>query len=257
MSLEQHPKLQEIIDSGYELDMGRYISGGIDIFKKNIGGFVGYTALFLGILVVAGLIPFIGFIASLILTPTLSAGFYLVAHKLHRGEMNEFGDFFRGFDYTGHLVIAYLLMIVAFVLLMGPFFYGVFASGMFDPEVLLEEEIPTASDFPWWTLLTFIPMIYLAIAWRWAPLFIIFYNMNFWDAMETSRKLMHKKWGMMFLFAFLIGLLGGIGYIALFIGILFTYPAAMCMDYAAFADVTRLMQTESEESNDIADHLVE
>ena len=50
------------------------------------------------------------------------------------------------------------------------------------------------------------------------------------------------------------GLLASVGIILLLVGILVTYPIMLCSQYAAFADVTRLME---EEESDIVDHLVE
>ncbi|HMN89747.1 MAG TPA: hypothetical protein PKD70_08870 [Saprospiraceae bacterium] len=253
MQLEQFPKIQEAIDYGYELDLGKYINEGIEIFKKNIGNFAGYTAVFFGIIMVSAIIPFIGTIAALILTPSLTVGFYLVAHKLQRNEGTQFSDFFKGFDYIGQLLLWYLVMALILGLMMLPFIAGVMVSafsvlGSSDPS-----DIPT---YVWGLTIFFIPVIYFSIAWRWAPMFIVFYGMNFWEAMETSRKLITKKWWMMFLLAMIIGILGSIGYVALLVGFLFTYPMAMCIDYMAFANVTGL-HTTAHSDEDIVAHLVD
>ena len=46
------------------------------------------------------------------------------------------------------------------------------------------------------------------------------------------------------------------GVIGFVIGIMFTIPIGMCVDYAAFADVTRLMEVEDSDL-DITEHFVE
>ncbi len=252
MQLEQFPKIQEAIDYGYELDLGKYINEGIEIFKKNIGNFAGYTAVFFGIIMVSAIIPFIGSIAALILTPSLTVGFFLVAHKLQRNEGTQFSDFFKGFDYIGQLLLWYLVMILILGLMMLPFIAGVMVS-VFSAVGSDPSDIPA---YVWGLTIFFIPVIYFSIAWRWAPMFIVFYGMNFWEAMETSRKLITKKWWMMFLLAIVIGILGSIGYVALLVGFLFTYPMAMCIDYAAFANVTGL-NTTAQPDEDIVAHLVD
>ncbi len=253
MQLEQFPKIQEAIDYGYELDLGKYISEGIEIFKKNIGNFAGYTAVFLGIIMVSAIIPFIGSIAALILTPSLMVGFFLVAHRLQRNEGTQFSDFFKGFDYIGQLLLWYLVMILILGLMMLPFIAAVMISAFNALDSSYPSDIPA---YVWGLTIFFIPVIYFSIAWRWAPMFIVFYGMNFWEAMETSRKLITKKWWMMFLLAIVIGILGSIGYVALLVGFLFTYPMAMCIDYMAFANVTGL-NTTAQPDEDLVAHLVD
>ena len=95
MDNAQHAKLQEIIDNGYQFNFGDYISKGFSIFGKYIGGFMGFGLLAGIILTVAAFIPFLGQLASTILTPALTVGVYIVAHRINKGEQPEFGDFFK------------------------------------------------------------------------------------------------------------------------------------------------------------------
>lgn len=255
MKAANYPRLREAIENGYELDFGRYISEGIDIFKKNLGGFVGFTALYFFSMFILAVIPFIGSLAAMIVAPALSVGFYLMAHRLQRGENPEFNYFFRGFDYLGQLIVLYIVIAFLIFLAFSPIFFSAFAFAIFDTRLT---DWPFSSDgFPWWIFLTILPIIYLAIAWRWAPMFIIFYDMNFWEAMEASRKIVNKNFGMMLLLAIIVSMLGSIGYVALLVGIFVTYPAALCMDYAAFADVTGLLEKGEQQHDDITEHLVE
>lgn len=259
MALEQYPKLQQIIDNGYEFDFGNYISEGIDTFKQNIGGFVGYTAVFLLCNVVAAFIPVVGSLAMLLLTPIFLAGFYLTAHLIKNNQAVEFKDFFRGFDYAGQLIAMYVVMILLIIVLMIPMIVGLtmtISSSAILPEDISDNPFWIFSQISLWMFVLIVPMVYFVIAWRWAPMFIVFYQMGFWDAMEASRRITTKKWWLLFAFAIVIGILGSIGYIALLVGFLFTYPAAMCMDYAAFRDVTKLQQKENVMDN-IEEHLVE
>lgn len=257
MSIQQYPKIQQILEESFEFEFGNYITQGFDIFKKNIGGFVGYTVIFFAILVVAAIIPVLGIFAIYGLTPILLAGFYIVAHLLSTGETTQFSDFFKGFEKAGQLILWYIVMVLISSVFMIPMFVSIFMSfsSLSSSTIDLENPFWIFSMFPWWSLLFFIPIIYLSISWRWAPMFIVFYDMNFWDAMEASRRLTNKKWWMFFLFSFLLYVIAMAGYIALLVGILFTIPAVLCMDYAAFADITQLEEEETLTDN-IEEHLV-
>ena len=98
-----------------------------------------------------------------------------------------------------------------------------------------------------------LPLIYLSISWRWSSFFILFYRMSTLAALEASRKVITKRFFMFLLFYIIIGLVVLSGVILLFIGVFFTLSFFYCADYAAFARVTRLNETQEE---DISEHLV-
>lgn len=256
MSLEQHPRLQEAIDLGYDFEIGKYINEGFDLFKQNVGSFVAYTFVYMAIMMAAGLIPFLGNIASIVIGPPLAVGWYLVANKIRKDEPTEFNDFFRGFDFIGPLILVSIVSTVIYLVAMVPFFISTWAYldlfadpyefGTYD----LEE------GFPFWAFLFMLPIIYLAISWRWAPMFVVFHKMGFWDAMETSRRLVTKRWinHFAFMLVFMLFAMGGV--LAFFIGLIFVIPMITCMDYAAFMDVTKFLQEEAG-GDDIVEHLVD
>jgi uncharacterized membrane protein len=82
-----------------------------------------------------------------------------------------------------------------------------------------------------------LPGIYLVVGYCFAPFFIVFGKMDLWDALEYSRKVIHKEWFSMFIFLFILGLLNLVGLLALGIGVLFTLPITYCAMYAAFDDI--------------------
>ena len=258
MNDDQRRRMEKILNQGYEFRFGEYISEGFSIFQQYAGGFIGF-ALVAGIITtIANFIPFIGpLVNNLILTPCLTVGFYLVAHKIKKEEQPEFGYFFKGFDYVGQLAIAVLIIGLLILVSLIPFFIVAGTSGLLEwlaesQEILVElDEPPT---LPWWSAILVIPGIYLGIAYVWTSLFIAFYNMNFWDAMEMSRKFISKQWFLFFFFFFVLGLLALSGLILLFVGILITMPIVLCALYASFADVTGLWE---EEQADIEDQLVD
>ena len=72
--------------------------------------------------------------------------------------------------------------------------------------------------------LCIIPGIFLQVAWLFAIALVIDRRMNFWDAMELSRKMVCKHWFIVFAFLIVYGLVVVAGLIACCIGILFTAP---------------------------------
>jgi len=134
----------------------------------------------------------------------LSAGFLLVAHYLSSGKEVYFEDFFDGFR---HFAAFFLFTIVSGILI----FLGFLA--------------------------LILPGIYLSVGYVFAPFYIIFGKMDFWLAMETSRKLVHREWFSIFGFLIVLVLLNVLGFLALGIGLLITVPLSYCAMYAAFDDI--------------------
>ena len=193
-------KTEHLIQQGYETDAGSYIRRGWEIFQDNMGLFIAYTLIMLLISVFSAIIPF----GSLLVSGPLTAGFYIVANKISKGEPYEFGTFFKGFDFFVPLLLWSLIG-------------GIFiALGM---------------------VALIVPGIYLAVAYTFAPLFIVFAKMEFWDGMEFSRNMVTKKWWDIFGFVLLLVLINIVGALAFVVGLLFTIPITYCAIYAAFEDI--------------------
>lgn len=257
MTEQQRNRLNTIIDEGYSFDLGAYISQGFALFQRSAGNYIAFAFLAGMIIVVASLIPIIGsLLTNLILTPALLVGGYLAAHKLNKNEELEFGTFFKGFDFIGSLasaaLVTSLIVIAAFIPLIAVWYMYGAADWLYEmiDNPMLAEEPPS---FPFWSFLLLAPAVYFGVAYSWSYHFIAFYGMGFWEAMETSRKIITKKWGLFFLFFLILGLLVGLGFLLFFIGALVAFPILMCASYAAFADVTGLLL---EEESDLLEHLV-
>lgn len=214
--------IDSLLQNGYSTDIGGYLARGWELFKRNIGGFIGY-AVFLGLLNLGfalltgifdpgasdpersptGIASLLNGINTIISIP-LQAGFYIVAFKLAKQRPTSFSDFFRGFNY------------------FLPLFLSSIVSGIF-----------IALGF----LLLILPGIYLAVAYSFVVPLILERKMGFWQAMETSRKVITKRW-----FAFLgLGLLMLVinlaGIIPLGLGLLVTIPLTYCTYVAAYESV--------------------
>lgn len=79
--------LNGLIASGYDFRFGDYFNSGMDIFKKNMGSFIGFGALVGGIIIVLSIIPYVGSLAGSLLQTVFVAGIYIVANDIVRNQI--------------------------------------------------------------------------------------------------------------------------------------------------------------------------
>ncbi len=257
--------VQRAIDEGYEFRLGEYISAGFNLVQRNLGLFIAFMLVFFVINVAANIIPIIGPIAFSLVSYALIFGVAIAAHQLTNDQPLEFGDFFKGLQRVGDFIILMLItigLLMPVIILGGLLAFGPILSNL--PELSSPEGIEELSDTM--ELLVISPMFwvgflllmagatYLTISLIWAPYFIWFYEMRAWNAIQASWKLTSKNWGMTFLFSLVVGLVAAAGLLLFCVGILFTYPAALCAQYAAFADITGLNEGDQNGGPDIIDH---
>jgi len=252
-----NPTLKEALAGNYRFNFEKYISRGFDITGLFSGGYIGFTFLYIIISLIIGSIPEIGeYVNALLVFPVLTAGYYIVAKQVSFNEGFNFDQFFEGFKDIGNLMIVALIpfaisSLVTLAFGLNPNFWEEAIMnnlGELDFSVLL-------ASLSIGVLLVSIPIIYLTVAWSFAPHFVVFYKMPAWEAMETSRQLITKRWFSFFGFAIVQVLIIMLGALLICVGILYFIPAAMNASYAAFEDITKFY--EEVEEDDILDHLVE
>ncbi|MDX2228550.1 MAG: hypothetical protein NW220_02855 [Leptolyngbyaceae cyanobacterium bins.349] len=206
---------QAIADRNYSLEIGEYFSRGWDLFKQYALPFVGYLLLTALIGIVASRLPAPlganeegrGGIVNGVLSPILSAGFYIVAFKLAKNQIPSFGDFFRGFN---NFLQIFLVGLVGGLLI---------ALGL---------------------ILLILPGIYLIVAYFFATPLVVEKRFDFWTALETSRKLVSKRWFSFLGFGLLLLLLNLGGALLFGVGLLVTVPWTFCTIVAAYEDIVGL-----------------
>lgn len=194
--------IERLARDGYDFDMNHYIDRGYKIFSSKMGMFVGYTAIYFLVSLIGG--TGYGSIVNLVLRGPLLAGFFIVANAIIRNESLSFDRFFDGFKLFLPLFLAELV-----------------------------SQIFTGLGF----VLLVLPGIYLAVAYSFTIPFVTFLNMDFWEAMESSRKVISKNFWPFLGFFVILTLINLVGIILLGVGMLFTFPATYCMVYAAFEDI--------------------
>ncbi|GAB4323972.1 MAG: hypothetical protein OHK0047_08120 [Leptolyngbyaceae cyanobacterium] len=203
--------VNDLIQRGYTVKIGDYISQGWQLFKKNAGGYIAFAIILVLLGVVLGKLnesasP-LGTIISLIVTGPLYAGWYIVAFKQIRNRLPEFADFFQGFK---NFLPFFLLNLISGILIGLGF------------------------------VLLILPGIYLAVAYMFALPFAVAQRMDFWTAMEASRKLITKNWFSFFGFALVLFLMNVAGALLLGVGLLVSIPLSFCAIAAAYADIVGL-----------------
>ena len=204
----------------YDFRMSQYFGRGLDIFKANALPFIGFTLLIgVGLAIISFMLPYPlgsgnpeegevgGNLISNILLTLLMPGFYIVAFQIARNRSTAFGDFFKGFNRA----LPILLLSIVSSILIGLGF-----------------------------VVLIIPGVYLAISYMLSLPLLIDKNLDFWPAMETSRKIVGKKWFSFFGFSIVLGLINIAGAILIGVGLLFTVPWTFCIITAAYEDIVGL-----------------
>ncbi len=188
-----------------------YIRQGWEMFRANIGEFVGFTLIIFAVLVASSLFDGGSSLLFSSIAASLYAGYGIVAFRLASGQPFQFNDFFRGFNYFLPLFLASLastlLVSIGLVLLL-------------------------------------VPGIYLAVAYMFTTFLVIDYRMEFWQAMETSRAIITRHWFSFFGFALVLFVLNFFGALALGVGLMVTIPVTSCAAAIAYKEIVGLYSSE-------------
>jgi hypothetical protein len=226
--------LASIQARGYDLDLGSCISRGWALFVGNILGSIGVTLILVLCLVglgVASLIPCIGSLLQLVLQGPIATGFICYFLKLLRENQAGVGDAFAGFSYGWlHLVLYSLVSAIILVLFMVPAAAVAFAI----EKRYMSESIPLMVGL---VVMGAIPIIILSVSWFFASPLIIDRGLDFWNAMEISRKVVWMHWWQILLLMIVLTVLTVIGILPICVGLLITIPVASATLAYAYEDI--------------------
>ncbi|OHE78776.1 MAG: hypothetical protein A3G75_08680 [Verrucomicrobia bacterium RIFCSPLOWO2_12_FULL_64_8] len=184
----------DLVARAPKLGIGGTIGRSWELLKNNFWPLVGVTFVVVMVQAMANAVPFLGMLAGLLLGGGFTGGLYYYYLRRLRGEPVEFADAFAGFT-------------LAFVPLMLAGLVSSLLTGL-------------------GLLLLILPGIYLAVAWTFTYLLIIDQKLEFWTAMEVSRRVISAQWWRMFGLLILAGIVAALGVVLLVVGIFFTLPIA-------------------------------
>lgn len=201
---KQDKALSVLVEMGYEFKFAKYMQDGFELYKKFALQYALFYFIILAISLVSNMVDYLGIVVDIILTPILSAGVLLTANELIKGNKPHFSFLFKGFSFFVPVLMVNLLSAVMTTV------------GL---------------------VLLIIPGIYLAVAYTFAIMFVLFLKYDYWSALEWSRKIISKNWWQFFSFLLVIVFLNLAGLLLCGVGILFTAPVSMCMLFCCFEDI--------------------
>lgn len=159
------------------------------IFRGAVGPWIGVTLVLAIGLIVLGVLPVIGPIATFVLAPVITGGVVMASRGIEQGGTPGFGQFFGGFSYrfgalatVGAIYLAGTIAIVfAASVISGVGMFSVLASGP-TPEGVMQLGATLAVAL----LLTLALMVPLLMALWFAPPLVVFHDMGAAAAMKAS-----------------------------------------------------------------------
>ncbi len=190
----------QILARDYTIDIGGCIGRGWQLVKRDFWLLIG--ASFVGGLIAAGGgIPYLGPVIGLIIGGPMMGGLYALYLKRIRGQPAAFGDAFIGFS-TAFVPLMLTLLVSALLTTVG-------------------------------CLLCILPGVYLCVCWVFAVPLVMDKKIDFWPAMELSRKVVTKHWWLMFGFLIVCALVTLAGVVAccvgVFVSVAIVQAAMMCV----------------------------
>ncbi len=245
--------LDEVLVNGYAFNMGDYLNRGFKLFGNDAGSYIGFTIVSFIISFVVGLIPFLGSIAGLFVSPALNGGWFIFGQKHNTSQQRSFSNFFDGFKnppwmqlVVGSLISSIFIALAA-AIVVGPAILFIGADFVTDIMALKDTTDPdevmailaavfTGKIFLV-VLLAMLVASLVAALYIFMPQFIIFRGMSFWDAMEASRKVVMKNYIQVVIFLIVLGIIIMIGAMICGLGLLVAIPVYFLSVYAAFEDI--------------------
>ena len=262
-------RFQGLIDSGYTFDMGKILGKGWDIFKEGAGSFIGFTLVYFilsigisfALTIMLFFIPGANILGQFI-NYALLAGIYVFCRNL-LNKRDQFGDFFEGFKSFGQialfLIVITLFMIPVFGLIFAYIFpWELFAqalTGDVDPYIVEEWSYSLLDNLGNFFLIWLVAMAiyaYIAISYSFTLPLIVDQKFGFWEAMETSRKVIAKRFFNFLGMWIILGILAPIAIvITCGLGIFVVFPYFRTVNFAAYDMIMQptadTMQSDVEE----------
>ena len=223
--------LAAVREHDYELDIGSCLSRGWELVKSHFWLCVGAFVVVYGCLLGTSFIPCAGFVIQTVIQGPLMGGMYLLFIKLARGQEASVGDAFSGFSKA--FLQLFLIALVSGILTglcILPGLGTLMANMQFGSNIS-----PLVIGFL--VLVGMVPAIYLTICWAFSMQLVVDKEMNFWAAMELSRKVVNMHWGYVFLFLVVCGLVAALGVLVFCLGFLVTAPIALASIIYAYEDI--------------------
>ena len=229
----------EFVPEGQSVGAGNgvaWLQRGWEMFKQAPGVWIGLAVVYMIIIIVLSIIPFLGALALNLLMPVFIGGIMLGCKALEDGQDLSISHLFAGFsNNAGNLVligVIYLVGIIAVMVVVGGgaavVGIGAAAAGAgklaFIPMIIIG-------------LLAMLLIIPLAMAVWFAPALVIFHEVAPFDAMKASFFASIKNFIPFLIYGLVFFVLAIVASIPLLLGWLVLIPVMMASMYAGYRDM--------------------
>lgn len=232
MNPQKQRDIDNLIQQGYRLDIGGSIQQGWQILSQNLGGFIGFTLLTFLLVIASVCLLFV----PLFFSGNLFAGYYIVSMRILKRQPVTFNNFFDGFRNSNFVpILLATLVIGAITAVVNAPTYAIRIFSSINPEVINN---PTfLLIFGLLFLVSFCAGIYVGTIYVFTIPLILEHRLEFWPAMELSRKILSKQWFAFFGLVMLLSLINIGGALLCGLGLLVTSPLWFSSIAAAYNQV--------------------
>ena len=223
--------LAAIRERDYTIDIGSCLSRGWELVKANFWISVGAVVVVYACLMVGSFIPCVGGLIQLVIQGPLMGGLYWFFLKLIRRQEAVVGDAFAGFS-INFLQLFLVGLVTGLLIALCLIPAGIVA-------FLAASMKSSASPYliALAVLIGFIPVAYFTACWMFSMPLVIDKRIDFWPAMELSRKVVNMHLGSLVLLLFVCALVSMLGVLALCVGVLVAGPVVMASLTYAYEDI--------------------
>ena len=225
----------ELLARDYNVDVSRSLSKAWDIFKKRAGTIIAASVLVYLVLLAINIIPYLSLILSVILGGPVMGGLWRFYIKEVRQEQPTISDAFSGFGPRFWQLV--LTQLIISLVTMGVIFGAAIIMAFILPAASragrqlggpIHAAFPPALIVPLAVLgvLIFAAIIYISTCWMFALPLAADKALDFWSALQLSRRIVSKHWWMTFWLLVACGVVAGIGVFGCVVGVLVTGPVA-------------------------------
>ena len=200
---------EKAAEGAVEVKFEKWLTEGWNLYRSEMVEMIILALIFIGAMAI---LKFTLIGPALLYGPLLCGIYYVIFQKMRGNKMN-IGDIAKGLSVFLPALLASLVI-----------------------------SIFTSIGF----MLLIIPGFFVTAAYMFTFPLIMDRGMDFWDAMETSRKKVMEKFVAFTLFVFLVAVVGVSGVILLGFGIILTLPFALCTLAVAYRDVFGLSEEPQE-----------
>lgn len=243
MNAIQH--LENVIENGSSFSIGDSLSQGFDIWKGNIGDFIGMMVVYMLIVMGIGLVPLAGqIVSSILVSPALLLGGVICSYLMHYRQPSDFSNFFDGFANWKDIVIINLIIYGLSILFLIPIIFVIgfqffdFAGDSFISNEYMFDDISTTAIIGIFAVAFAFAFVILNLS---QAIYINhFYKISPLKSLKYSWRIVIRQWFKVLLYLFLMSIICSLGLIALIIGVIVTISMIFPMTFSLFKNITHL-----------------